>query len=552
MKRKRRRKTRHLRPVLDVPQILAWADAFHERTGHWPLATSGPIPESAGDTWQAVHSALRCGNRGLPGGSSLARLLAEHRGKRNEQDLPPYTEEQILLWADAYFQRTQSWPNGESGPIAEAPGETWGAVDRALYSGGRGLPGGSSLARLLARARGVRNPRDLPPLTKQQILLWAVDHHERTGQWPDPRSGPVLCAPEENWNAIESALKLGFRGLPGGSSVAKLLRSRRQVRNRGDLPALTEEQILQWARDHHKRTGHWPTGRSGSIPHSGGETWTGVNSALVGGCRGLPGGSSLTKLLAEHGLKRNPQSLLPLTFTGILRWADIHHEETGQWPTRNSGRIHHTRGETWAGVDAALREGRRGLRGGSTLAQLLASRRGVRNHMDLPPRTVEQILNWADAHHQRTGTWPSARSGPIADAPGEEWNAVNQALVLGHRGLAGGITLARLLAEHRGVPHPADRPRLTTEQILAWADGYHERTGRWPSRRSGAILEAQGETWLAVEAALAGGWRGLPGGSSLAKLLDAHGRRGTRRTTAPDEPCPGDPTCVDPGELRRS
>ena len=39
----------------------------------------------------------------------------------------------------------------ESGPIAEAPGETWKSVDLALRYGYRGLPGGASLARLQSR-----------------------------------------------------------------------------------------------------------------------------------------------------------------------------------------------------------------------------------------------------------------------------------------------------------------------------------------------------------------------------------------------------------------
>src|SRR5262245_35930304 len=48
--------------------------------------------------------------------------------------------------------------------------------------------------------------------------------------------------------------------------------------------------------------------------------------------------------------------------------------------------------------DAALRLGLRGLPGGSSLARLLAARRGVRNHLDLPPLTVTKVLAWADRY----------------------------------------------------------------------------------------------------------------------------------------------------------
>jgi hypothetical protein len=143
-------------PPFTVEQILAWADAHHRRTRRWPIAGSGAIAEAPGETWAAVDAALRDGRRGQPGGSSLARLLGEQRGIRNRMALPPFTVEQILAWADAHFQRTGNWPRRSSGPIAEAPGETWLAVHSALQQGDRGLPGGSSLARVLAEHRQQR------------------------------------------------------------------------------------------------------------------------------------------------------------------------------------------------------------------------------------------------------------------------------------------------------------------------------------------------------------------------------------------------------------
>jgi transcriptional regulator with XRE-family HTH domain len=67
------------RPALTAAQILAWADGHHERTGAWPRRDSGPILESPGDTWSAVHKALQAGLRGLKGGTTLYRLLKENR-----------------------------------------------------------------------------------------------------------------------------------------------------------------------------------------------------------------------------------------------------------------------------------------------------------------------------------------------------------------------------------------------------------------------------------------------------------------------------------------
>jgi hypothetical protein len=79
---------------------------------------------------------------------------------------------------------------------------------------------------------------------------------------------------------------------------------------------------------------------------------------------------------------------------------------------------------------------------------------------------VAQILRWAGAHRRRTGDWPSARSGPVAGAPGLTWRAVDAALAEGCRGLPGGDSLARLLRRERAMPErrgtnklgPAGRP----------------------------------------------------------------------------------------------
>jgi hypothetical protein len=67
-------------------------------------------------------------------------------------------------------------------------------------------------------------------------------------------------------------------------------------------------------------------------------------------------------------------------------------------------------------------------------------------------------------------------------------------------------------------------PPLTVEQILAWADAHHARTGRWPNTGSGPVASAPGEVWGNINIALAWGYRGLPRGGSLARLLARHGR----------------------------
>jgi hypothetical protein len=419
------------RPLTEE-QILAWADAHYGRTGDWPGQYSGFVHDAPDEKWANINAALGIGLRGLSGGSSLAKLFAEKRGARNPLDLMPLTEAQILAWADEFHNCNGEWPNRSSGPVDSAPGETWNGIDQVLFTGRRGLVGGSSLAKLLAEHRDVRNIQDLPPLSIEQVLVGADEHYQQTGKWPTTISGPVAGASGETWMGINRTLQKGRRGLPTNYSLAKLLRDHRDKRHHLELTPLTVEQVLDWADSYHQRTGHWPNRKSGSVCESPGETWGGIDGALNIGNRSFPGRSSLARLLAEHRYVRNKKSLCPLTTDAILAWADAHYHRTGNWPKHTTGPVEDAPGETWSAIDACLKVGRRKLPAGSSLAKLLEERRGVRNIRNLSDLTVDQILGWADEHYARTGQWPTRTSGPVVAAPGETWMAISNCLHRGH------------------------------------------------------------------------------------------------------------------------
>ena len=211
---------------LTVERILEWADQERARTGEWPISTSGPISGTDGNTWRSVQNSLVRGRRGLPGGTTLSKLLMTHRGARGTiHNRITLSVPQILKWADLFRARTGGWPQIKSGPVDEVSGLTWKQIQLALNKGLRGLPGGSSLARLLAEQRDLRIHYHLPPLSLAKILEWADDHLARTGRWPTAKSGVVLASPEEKWSRIDGSLQKGNRGLPGGSSLAQLLKA---------------------------------------------------------------------------------------------------------------------------------------------------------------------------------------------------------------------------------------------------------------------------------------------------------------------------------------
>ncbi len=254
-------------------------------------------------------------------------------------------------------------------------GRTWRGVDDALRGRHWGLRSARSLAKLLARERGVRNQTNIPRLTKKAILAWADAHFRRTGNWPAQKSGPIAEAPGQNWTMIDTALRCGLRGLRGKSSLAQLLDESGRKANPYNRPRFSEDMILSWADEHFKCTGEWPNTSSGRVIGAPGERWDLIDNALKQGQRGLQGGTTLPRLLCEKLGVRNPWSPPPLTEDQIIRWAKEHRERTGSVPKRKSGAIPGT-GETWGGVNDALRDGKRGFEGGSSLCMLL-SRHGM-------------------------------------------------------------------------------------------------------------------------------------------------------------------------------
>jgi hypothetical protein len=436
-------------PRLQVEQILAWADSHHAIHGAWPTYLSGQVGAAPDETWHNIDRALKLGLRGLSGGSTLSRCLAEHRGTPARFPAPKLTVEQVLAWADAHHEATGKWPNRNSGAIPGTQDETWKNVSHSLTLGLRGLPPSKSLADLLSRRRQVRNRLAPPELTIEQILAWADTHHAAHGRWPTHKSGRVFGAPDESWGGINWAVLEGHRGLPGGTTLSQLLAEHRPTK----LPDLTLDTVRAWAAAHQKATGSLPGPDSGPVHGLPGESWNAINSSLQRGGRGLPPGLTLKKLLGTSRDRSPRRHTTPLTFEQIRAWAKRYHAVTGKWPNASSGPIAEAPGEVWSVIARALVHGRRGLIGGITLAEFI--------HRNLDPTvpfgkrilTLEEILSWADAHQERTGRWPTANSGPVPAEPGLTWSMLETALRRGGRGVGPGLSLFRLRCSRIGRPH---------------------------------------------------------------------------------------------------
>jgi hypothetical protein len=528
-----RRPLRRRPPQLSVTNILAWADAHYQRTGTWPSLSSGLIPPAFGDSWRRVDNALRYGLRGLPGRSSLARVLAEFRQVRNRGQLPLLRPRLILAWADAYHRRKGTWPTGDSEPIPEEPGETWRAVDNALRTAARSLPDRSSLAQFLLRHRGVRHPPTPAPADRPTTPC--------LGRCASPAHWTMASG--ETWENIGASLVIGRRGLRGGSSLAPLLAQHRRVRNLKQLSRMTLKQVREWA-------------KASPAPHRAMAN-RGFRSRHRCFWRDLVGGEGPCQRLSRTPGRSNPRARvrsakcsLPKgnangiecgADPGLGGWALPAHGSLAPCPFRpncrsaggdvgrsRSGPAHHATG---AGVSWNLSQiAHRASRPAYQLVSAEpdgAADPGVGTPPLLSPWHLAELLlrpNCRCSKRDVAGRRPSVARG-VARPDQRK-------------------SLAQLLAERWEIRNRTNFPRLGQRQILTWANQFYRQNGSWPTAKSGVIRQAPEETWHGVNQALRVGCRGLRGGSSLARLF-AHAFGARNRPNLPHEP----PTNCAPGAL---
>ena len=203
-------------------------------------------------------------------------------------------------------------------------------------------------------------------LSEELIVKAIKAYHEEHGRYPYHRCGDAskYIGFKITWNGVGTCLRLGHRGLPGGSSLLQI----RQKYFTGIEPPLTEKALLNAMEAYHKGHGKYPAGKSGDASKYIGFkiTWGSLDSCLRRGLRGLPGNSSLLQLRQKHRMGIET----PLTEESIVKAMKDYHEEHGKYPSKKTPLVLKDLGMTWKAVDSCLRQGYRGLPGKSSLGKL--------------------------------------------------------------------------------------------------------------------------------------------------------------------------------------
>jgi superfamily II DNA or RNA helicase len=276
-------------------------------------------------------------------------------------------------------------------------------------------------------------------LTKGMIIeamkAFFADH----GRWPNVKSGDAsrYFGFHTTWMAVNDALKQGYRGLPGGSSL-------KQLRIEAGLGVLSEAMIIKAQKAFFADHGRWPNEKSGGASRYFGFQikWKAVYKALTNGSRGLPGGSSLKKLRIEAGLET--EAVL-LSKAMIIEAQKAFFADHGRYPGQKDGDGSRYFGFQikWPAVEQALKQGCRGLAGGSSLKKL-------RIEAGLGVLSKAMIIEAQKAFFADHGRYPGQKDGDGSRYFGFQitWTAINAALSVGLRGLPGGSSLVKLRKSH--------------------------------------------------------------------------------------------------------
>ena len=135
-----------------------------------------------------------------------------------------------------------------------------------------------------------------------------------------------------------------------------------------------------------------------------------------------------------------------LTIDQVLKWCDQYFDKQGRYPGQTSESLRSMKEEKFVNIDAALRNGGRGLAAVGGLPGLLEREREHRHNKNTPNLNEETVVGWLITEYRATGSirWPTAMDGTVYGHAEEKWSNLNACLHGGSRGFKKGGSIAQL------------------------------------------------------------------------------------------------------------
>ena len=344
--------------------------------------------------------------------------------------------------------------------------------------------------------------------------------------------GEVPGLPGETWSRIDGALCGNRRGVDkwpvSYRSIADFqakVFGTRNIMDLDDLDAEKVEDAMAAYRDAHG--GGLPEyDTPGEVSGLPGEKWLGIDYALRRRKRGTDKWPTRYDSLADFKAKvfgtRNKKNLDALEHEEVKdAMAAFRDAHGGDLPTSQTpGEVPGLPGETWLGIESALKVVGRGVDKWpvryKSLADFKAKVFGAKNIMDMDDLDHEKVKKaisaYRDAHF---GDLPKRETaGEVPGLSGETWSGINSALQREKRGTDTWPTryasLADLHAKVFGAKNHMGLVDLDHEKVKdAMAAFRDAHGGALPkSETPDEVMGLPGETWSGINSALQRGGRG--------------------------------------------
>lgn len=341
------------------------------------------------------------------------------------------------------------------------------------------------------------------PMISVEQLRQAVDAYRLAhgGRFPTAYDDDAL--PGLTWERIDSRLRDGHRGLPGGTSLSKWL-DEAYPAERYQAP-ITSASMLAWVTAHLAANGgDFPHVASGQIPGVN-RTWMNLNDALRKRQLAFTRCSSLSAWLDEQFPLDRKKPAARLTANMILELVDGYRaEHDGAFPYRESGKVAGLN-MTWTQLDNALRQG------GKSLAKWL-----VKRYPDFVEVPEQRLRAWVDEYARESErALPTSASGEIPGT-GWTWTQVDRAFRSG----AWRWSTDNSLSAWLDATFPAERI-LTPANVRTWVENHVALHGSFPTKDSSTPVAGESAwTWRRINSAMTTGSHGWSTKVTLAAWLD--------------------------------
>jgi len=379
--------------------------------------------------------------------------------------------------------------------------------------------------------------KDIELLTIDKIINWVKIFKEKYGEYPYVDEKRIIIEQGNfSWKILNKSLKRGYRSLPGGYSLSRLIcdNFNEKPRTRQSKFKISESDIIYYMQKFKDIYGFIPNcGTKEEIPDCPGKTWSDIHTYLYAGkVIGLIGErSGLQQMASKHFGQINNSDFPNLTTEMIINWLKLFYDIYEYYPSAIDKKEVPDAPlcVTWTKIHKSLYHGLNGLPGGSSLAKIKEEYLGQVNKSNLPPWTEDKIALVMYQFNDLYGYYPKAdEKFAVPGHPNDTWCGLSSALQQGKRGLGKenkGNSLTLVAEKYFGRRNQSNLSDLTEIQIVKLMSEFFNLNGYYPNSHDKLpIPNLPNETWLSLNYAIRHGARSLIHlkGSSLTKLAQKH------------------------------